>query len=42
MANETVEDEARKFLEKVGDEFKKEPRKLASKLHAVWFVNLFD
>jgi hypothetical protein len=42
MANETVEDEARKFLEKVGDEFKKEPRKLASKLHAVWSIDVFD
>lgn len=40
----TVESEADKFLEKCGEEVKTEPKKLASKLHAVSAVRclLFD
>lgn len=35
MAEANVEQEASKFLDKVGDEDKKDPKKLASKLYAV-------
>ena len=35
MADANVEQEAAKFLDKVGDEDKKDPKKLASKLYAV-------
>jgi hypothetical protein len=35
MADANVEQEAAKFLDKVGEEDKKDPKKLASKLYAV-------
>ncbi len=35
MADANVEHEAAKFLDKVGDEDKKDPKKLATKLYAV-------
>lgn len=38
MADANVEQEAAKFLEKVGDEDKKDPKKLASKLYAVRYI----